>query len=413
MLSGLMLAAVLAFLLPPLLARKSGSGIGCKQLNIALYREQLSELERDLASGTLSHDLFEQSKAELEQRMLVDASAATPGQHSAARRNVVLAGGLGLAIPAIAVGLYLKLGSPAVMDTPAPVAPPVMEAQHAGQMEDMVGRLAERLKNTPDDAKGWTLLGRSYVEMQQYPEAVTAFQHAALLIKNDAALLADYADALAVAQGNSLQGEPEKLIQQALSVDPDNNKALALAGTVAFNRRDYKAAAQHWEKRLALLPAGSESAQEIAASIAEAKALSGDKSAVTQLPPAKIELDRIQAAASAGGMVSGNVFVAPALAARLKPDDTLFVFARAANGPKMPLAIINAKASSLPMKFTLSDDMAMTPTMKLSSFERVQIVARISKSGGAAPQSGDFEGISAPITVGTSGLRVVIDRALP
>ena len=411
--SGLMLAVVLAFLLPPLLARKAGSGIGRKQMNIALYREQLDDLERDLASGTLSQDLFEQSKAELEQRMLEDAAAAATGQHGAARRNFALAGGLGVVIPAIAVALYLKLGSPTVLDAPGSVAQPVMEAQHAGQMEVMVGRLAERLKKAPGDAEGWALLGRSYVEMRQYPEAVTAFQHAALLIKNDAVLLADYADALAMVQGHSLQGEPEKLIQQALSIDPNNDKALALAGTVAFDRKDYKAAARHWEKRLALLPAGSESAQEISANIAEAKALSGDKAAVAQLPPPAKELDQIQAAAPTGGVVSGNVFITPSLEARLKPNDTLFVFARAANGPKMPLAIINAKAGALPMKFTLSDDMAMTPTMKLSGFEKVQIVARISKSGGAAPQSGDFEGVSAPTLVGTSDLRVVIDHALP
>ena len=425
--AGVMMVAVLGFLVPPFLSKRATGGVERKQMNVALYREQLKELDQDLQSGTLSPDQYDQTKSELEQRMLEDAAAPKSSGEVKARPGYMVAGVLTLLLPGIAIGLYLKLGSPNVLEgATAPSVQPDTETRQASPMElslvKFVGRLTDRVKQAPDDGESWALLSRSYVSLRQYPEAVKAFQRATQLVKNDATLLADYADALAMAQGRRLEGKPEELIQQALTVDPNNDKALYLAGTAAFNRKDYKNAIKYWEKLHTLLPPGSDSTREIMLAILEAKSLSGDKSAAIQLQSAARGLDQIQpvkissdepAAPGAAGSVSGVVMISPAMKARLSPDFKLFVFARAVNGPKMPLAIINKTASALPLKFSLSDAMAMMPNMKLSNFEQVQIVARVSKSGSAAPQSGDLEGLSEPVKVGSEDLHVTIDHEVP
>ena len=426
--AGVMVAVVLAFLVPPFLSKRTGGGIERKQMNVELYREQLTELDQDLQSATLSPDQYDQTKSELEQRMLEDAAAPKSFPQVKARPGYLVAGMLALLVPGVAIGLYLKLGSPQAFNgTIALQAPPSMENVPPDQMDMTIGkfvaRLTDRLKQTPDDGESWALLSRSYVALRKYPEAVDAFQHATKIMKSDASLWADYADALAMAQGRRLEGKPEELIQHALVVDPNNGKALYLAGTVAFNRKDFQTAIKHWEKLRALLPPASDSAKEISMALLEAKALSGDKAALAQMrAAARGGLDQIQpvsapsdkpAVAGASGTVSGVVSISSEMKAKLSPDAKLFVYARAVNGPKMPLAILNKTASELPLKFSLNDAMAMMPNMKISNFEQVQIVARVSKSGSAAPQSGDLEGLSKPVKVGSEDLQVEIDHVIP
>jgi cytochrome c-type biogenesis protein CcmH len=211
-----------------------------------------------------------------------------------------------------------------------------------------------------------------------------------------------------MAQGRRLQGEPERLIAQALKIDPRNVKALALAGTVAFENKDFKGAIAHWQKILEIVPPDSDMADSIRDSIADAEKLGGGPpklaagAAKTKPAPPRA------AAPASGGVVSGTVQLAPALAARVAPGDTVFVFARAAEGPRMPLAVTRKLVRELPAAFTLDDSMAMGAGMKISDFPRVVVGARISKSGTPAAQPGDFEGLSAPISVGATGIVVVI-----
>lgn len=323
---------------------------------------------------------------------------------------------------ALAIGFYIKLG-PSKDAAVKPASNAQVKQMQAGQADQkkaaigtLVERLAERLKNSPDDGNSWMLLARSYVALGQYPDAVSAFEKAAKLVKNDSTLLADYADAMAVAQGRRLAGKPEELIQQALRINPSDNKALYLAGTAAFNRKDYKNAIQHWEKLHSVLPANSTSAKDISLGITEAKAFSGDKQAIAQLKThaqSGTPLSGKSSETSSAGTVSGVISISPALKSKVKPDSILFIFARAADGPKIPLAVIDMPASGLPMEFTLNDAMAIMPSMKLSRFERVQIVARVSHSGSAAPQTGDLEGQTEPVSVGSKNLRVLIDHTIP
>jgi len=390
-----LVAAALAFVLPPLLGRRRRApGAAAGATNVAVYRDQLRELEADLAAGTLAHDQYDDARREIEARLLDDARdpGSGPGAARPGRTAAILAG---IAIPLASILLYLAVGTPGAL---APQADG--HGISRSQIEGMVERLAARMKENPNDAIGWAMLGRSYSVLDRFPEAAVAYANAVKYSPPDAQLLADYADALAMAQGRRLQGEPERLIAQALKIDPRNVKALALAGTVAFENKDFRGAIAHWRRILEVVPPDSDMADSIRDSIADAEKLAGG--AVKPQPaPAR-------ATASAPGAVSGTVQLAPALAARVTPGDSVFIFARAADGPRVPLAVLRKQVRELPAAFTLDDSMAMAAGMKLSDHPRVVVGARISKSGNAVPQPGDFEGLSAPVNTGAKGVVVVI-----
>ena len=394
---GLLAAGALAFVVPPLLRRGTGAGVSRDAINVAVYRDQLRELEADLRAGTLAQDQYDKAHREIEARLLQDVSGA--GAVAAKPHSRAAAVTLGIAIPACALAVYLVVGNPRAL------AP---EGDGTGahglteqQVVALVDRLAARLRDNPEDGEGWVMLGRSYLVLERFKEAAEAYANATARLPKDAQLLADYADALGMAQGRNLQGGPEKIIARALAIDPDNVKALALAGTAAFNRKDYARAVQHWERMLTVVPADSEVAQAVRGSIAEARSLGGGAPAGKPAP-------------SAGGSarVSGVVKLAPELAGKVAHTDTVFIFARAAEGPRMPLAILRKQVRDLPVEFALDDSMAMTPATKLSDHPRVVVGARISKSANANPQPGDLQGLSAPVKVGTERVNVVIDTEL-
>ena len=266
----------------------------------------------------------------------------------------------------------------------------------------MIERLAVRLADSPDDANGWRMLARSYSVVGRFAEASNAYARAVELTPNDAQLLADYADVLGAVQGHKLDGKPEKLVARALEIDPDNAKALALAGTIAFDRKDYRLAVSHWERIVRTAPAESDFARSIRGSIAEAQALAN------QAAPAPTRSASISAASPTHGL-SGVVRLAPHLTGKVTPADTVFVYARAAEGPRVPLAVMRASARELPLDFKLDDAMAMDPSLKLSAFEKIVVSARISKSGNAQPQPGDLYGRTDPISNSASAVTVLID----
>jgi cytochrome c-type biogenesis protein CcmH len=280
------------------------------------------------------------------------------------------------------------------------------------QIAAMVDRLAERLQQNPNDGGGWLMLARSYAVLGRFPESVAAYGRAIPLLPPDAQTLADFADTMAMAQNRSLQGEPEKVVRQALQVDPNNIKALALAGTIFYDRQDYAAAVGEWRKIIALVPPDSSVAAGIGNSIRDAENRMGIVPApiavAPSMPAAPVAAPAPAVVPAADARVSGTVELAPALAKEVAPGDALFVFARAVNGPKMPLAMMRATASALPLKFSLDDSQSMAPGVKLSQHKEVIIGARVSKSGDAIARSGDLEGFSATVALGASGVRVLI-----
>jgi cytochrome c-type biogenesis protein CcmH len=419
-----MLVAALVWVLFPLLRGPRSTGVQREASNVAILRDQLAELDNDVAAGTVSREQYDQARRELERRVLDESKtpageAAARGPSSAGAWTAAILGG---ALPIAAALLYFSLGShQAFTPQGAATEASAVEGQHDMSPEKiaaMAASLATKLEQEPNNAQGWSVLAHTYYSLKRFPDAVKAYEHAVKLVPDDANLLADYADALGAIH-NSLEGKPAELIQQALKIDPTQWKALALAGTIAFDHKDYKQAVAYWEQLKATLPPESDLAKSIDGSLAEARQLGGIKTA-SAAPPAVVAAAAAPSSATPsasggvpGATVSGTVSLSAAIARDAAPDDTVFVVAHAAQGPRMPLAIIRKQVKDLPLKFTLDDSLAMSPQMKLSNFADVVVVARVSKSGNAMPQSGDLEGSSPPVKLGAAGLAVVIDKAVP
>ncbi len=388
-------AAALAYVLRPLFRGSTGQGVKTSDANVAIYKDQLRELDAELAAGTLTPADHSRARLELEARLLEDVPAVEVERAVAGGRRAALA--VGIAVPLVAVAVYFVAGTPGAL-TPRPheVEPT------AAQIDAMVARLAAKLRENPDDVEGLKLLGRSYMVLGRFAEAVAAYAKAAEKAPRDAQLLADFADALAMTRGEKLAGEPEQLVLRALQVEPTNLKALALAGTAAYERQDYARAAELWGRMLPLVPADSDDARMIAGNVEEAKKLAAIGPQVKAAEP--------KAKSHPG--VRGTVSLAPDLRKQVKADDLVFVFARAAEGPPMPLAVLRAKAGDLPLTFALDDSMAMAQGLQVSAFPKIVITARVSKSGNAKPAPGDLQGASAPVKNDASGVKVLIDSVV-
>lgn len=265
--ASILVAVTLLLLLPPLLRKRApGTEASRTAINAGIYRDQLAELDRDFAAGSLNQADFEEGRRELQRRLLEDAAGegATAVHGLPARKSAIF---IGLLLPIAAALLYFALGNiPAL--TPESAQPPKITAQ---QIEEMVAKLAARMEQNPDDPKGWVMLARSYKAMGRYEESTRAFGKAEKLVNEDPNLLAEYAEALALSTGGSLRGRPSELIARALKLDPDFPDALVLAGTAAYEREDYTTAAAYWERLLKLLPPDSEDAQSLAESIKKAR----------------------------------------------------------------------------------------------------------------------------------------------
>ena len=387
-------AGALAYVLRPLISRRESSRVNRNDANVAIYKDQLRELDAELAAGTLTPQDHSRARLELEQRLLEDVPAVEVERATAGGRRAALV--VGIAVPVLAAAVYFMTGAPGALSPRPHEVEPTAE-----QINGMVARLAAKLRENPDDIDGWKLLGRSYMVMGRFPEAVAAYAKAAEKAPRDAQLLADFADALAMTRSEKLAGEPEQLVLRALQVDPNNLKALALAGTAAYERQDFARAAELWGRMLPLVPADSEDARMISGNVEEAKKLAGIGGG---------EKPVVSAKAHPG--VHGTVTLSAEMKKQAKADDMVFIFARAAEGPPMPLAVMRAKVGDLPVRFALDDSMAMAQGLKVSAFPKIVITARVSKSGSAKPAPGDLQGASAPVANDATGVNVVIDSAV-
>ena len=372
---------------------------------IAASRALLVALADAHAKGALDDAAYEAARREAE-RSLSDAVMAGPtplGKQPRASWRLVAS--VVVVVLVIAIGGYAFTGSPSLAGLGAPPPQPVATDDReigVAQIAGMVDKLAARLKEQPDDAEGWTMLARSYTVLTRYRDALPAYRHAIALQPNNAGLLADYADALAAANDGKSTAESTALIDRALAIDPQHPKALALAGTIAFDRGDFKAAAAQWQKIADALPPGSAFHQQVVANIDEAKRRGG----LVPSTPAPVT-------ASAGReALTGTVTLDPSLADKVSPADTVFVLARPESG-RMPLAVFRATVKDLPLRFRLDDSMAMTPTMKISDMKQVIVATRISKSGNAITQPGDLSGESALVAPGTANLAIVVSKVVP
>lgn len=406
--AALLVVTALAFVLPPLLRKEQEIGEHLKrdELNLAVLRDQLRELDADLEAGVIEPLAYESARHELERRVAEEVKPEAVVQGTSGGRWTAIA--VGVLVPVLAIGVYAAVGSPAGLDPTQQVA--TEENSHEitpEQIEGMVSALAQRLQNEPDNVEGWSMLARSYNALGRFQQAADAYAKLAKLMPNDPDLYADYADTLAMAQNRSLQGEPEKLVERALAINPQHVKALALHASAAFERKDYASAAQRWQKILPLVPPDSDIARSISGNIAEAQSLSGQApvAQAQQAPKAAA-----QPAAAGGKQVTGTVDIDPALRAQAADTDTVFIFARAAQGPRFPLAVLRKQVKDLPVEFVLDDSMSMTPEATLSSVPMVVVGARVSKTGSATPAAGDLEGVTEPVAPGATNLKIRINK---
>ena len=428
----LMLGVALAFLLPPLIrTKKNQQGVLREEITVSIYQGQFSELANDLKNGTINQDQYAQAKQDLERNLLSDVGPndlAAVGLPVRSGKPWIAAAVVGILVPAMALGMYAKIGGGphALSGNPGmPIegdvasaeggpAPVVKAEQHKETIDGMLRQLEEKLAENPDDGESWYMLARSYQFLKRYPEASDAFEKAVKLGGDQSAdVLAGYADAVAMAADKKLTDKSIQLLEQALQVDANHVKALWLMGTAKYQNKDLRGALEYWERLFAVLPEGSEEAKQIAANVDELKTTLGVPAGNSSASkPNSMGSAKASASAPAGGggpVVRGQVNLGGAVAAKADPNDTVFVFARAAKGPKMPLAIVRKQVKDLPFEFALDDSLAMNPAMKISAFDRVIVGARISKAGNALPQPGDLEGFSSEVEVGsTAAVNVTI-----
>jgi len=415
----LLVVAALLFLLPPLIRGRSGTlSIARNDVNILLFKDQLKELETDLNNGIITQDQFQQAHADLERSLLQDVTGETD-QQSESQSNIgkVSAVFISILIPVVAVGIYSQLGSGKQGFDPSSASPEMSTKGHQGTLEEQVRKLQDHLQANPDDIQGWVMLALSYYYLKQYQAASDAFARTVSMTgEQDANLLSDYADALAMSSGRSMAGKPYDLVKKALSIDSNNQKALWLAASATLESKEYETSLGYWQKLRSQFPDGSENYVMMTRNIAEVKQLMGKpidaELAIVQKAQAQQDTASASQQGSAGagnGKITGTVVLDGKFKDKASPSDTLFVYARATNGPRMPLAIIKTTVSDLPLNFTLDDSMAMNPQMKLSNFQDVIISARISKSGNAMPQNGDLIGSTNVVKVGTEGVLIKIN----
>lgn len=402
----LLVAATLALLVVPLLRRTVAvDGPADDSAVTAVFRDHKRQIDADAAAGTITPEERETALAELARRLGHElAQSAQPEEAKAGERSRWLAALVLVAcVPVVSGVLYFTLGNPAAL-TPMAAAPPGDGVAGDPQIVAMVEQLATRLKANPEDGEGWAMLGRSYRVMGNYEAAEKAYAEAAKRLPPNAAIYADWAEAIALGQGRSLVGRPTELLNRALAVDPDSPKALALAGAAAMERNDGATAVKMWTRLRGLLPPDSPQLAEVDRALARAGAAPAGAPAPAP-PPA--------AAAASGPSVAGRVTLDPKLAKGVAPGDTVFILARDPDGSRMPLAVMKIAASELPKSFVLTDAMAMSPALTISKAAKVVVEARISKSGDAKANPGDLSGTSATVAPGARDVAITIDRVVP
>lgn len=402
----LALVLVLALLFRPFWWKKSDAGVSRRQFNTAVYRDQAARLEKDRAESLIGESDYVQARAELQRRVIDDTRDGDDAADVRAPRKTMFA--LGLLLPVAASALYLLLGSPATLDS-------VNGPQRAATPQDMdrlVANLAMKLEKDPDNLQGWAMLARSYKMLGRNAEAERAFERAGSFLDTDAQLLAIYADLVATNANGNFSGKPIQLIQKALKVDPQNAMALWLAGTAAFRANQFDAALSLWERLVPQVEPDSDDSRMLNKAIEAAYAAAG-KPAPKDVAAAPTGTGvAAKASGTAEASVSGWVELDAALKSKAAAGDTVMVIARVP-GVRMPVAVLRARATDLPLQFTLDDTLAMGPQARISGASVVEVEARISKSGMAQAEPGDLISAVQTVKVGANGIRLQVNTVRP
>jgi len=407
-------AIAIAFVLPSLLRKKGvATKAARRDVNIAVYRDQMKEMNADLANGLLSEQQFQAGKLELETRLAEDVLSkedAAVAPVVSRRLGFTLAG----VLPVAAFGLYFWLGSPVALTAMADAQGNPAMSSEPGERDimKMIQQIEDRAKANPNDGEAWEMLANAYALVERWPESLQAYETAFKLLSAKPSVMSGYAEALAITRNRMLQGRPMELVMMALKANPDDKKGLELAGINAYQKEDFVQAVHYLTRLHGLLSPESPYAQDILSTLKEAENLA--QAAMGGLDNPANTPRAAEGKISAGQRVSidGSIDISPALKARLGSKDTIFLFARPGeSGP--PSAAMRGTVDTFPFEFSLDDNMAMSPGNVLSQHKEVVLVARISPSGNPMAQPGDFEGRVSGVKVGAKGIKLVIDRVLP
>ena len=376
--AGLLLLTALAFLLIPVLRiRKLQAEEDRTALNVTLYQERLQELENQLQAGVLDEAQMEAGRAEAARELLDDTEGVQ-------RRSSVLGGKIplvsALLVPVLGVALYLHWG--AVDEV---VQTRQLAAAQPQSIEEMTARLEQTVQQQPESAEAWYFLGRTYMAQERAGDAAKAFERAVEIAGHAPELLGQWAQALYFAEGKQWSEQMQTLTDEALKADPEEVTSLGLLGIAAYESQRYADAVSYWERLVAVLPEQDPSRAAIAGGIERARQQmgEGEQPSTAAEPGAKVHALEV------------SVSLSPEVQQNVQPDDAVFVFARALSGPPMPLAVKRLKVSDLPVQISLSDVDAMMPELKISRFDQVQLVARVSRAGNAT--QGEWTGQTGPV----------------
>jgi cytochrome c-type biogenesis protein CcmH len=394
------------------------------EANAAVYRDQMAELDREFVMGNLSYEELKAARDELSQRLLADvavldtAAQQQPARPSSAvvwRKPWLSIALLVFVVPVASLLMYSVLGEPAALDPRALVQGADNSAEVTPEkLTEMATALTRRLQDEPNSMEGWVMLGRVQRARGHFEEAAEAYAKALMLSRDDN-LSIERAEVLAQKNGGSFAGEPWLIIQRVLTADPHHLNALFLAGSASFAELNFNTALRYWERAREVVPADSPDAPELDRAIAEARnkmglpaipprAASATADAASSSPAAKVAL--------ASSSISGRVTLVKELQGLVAPTDTVFVYATPVTGSRMPIAILRTTADKLPLDFVLDDSMAMSPSAKLTGMEEVTVRVRISKSGQATAQAGDYGVSLTPVKPGSKGLNLMVRDTL-
>ncbi len=379
--------AGLAFVVYPLLSsRKNDEVLSRAEANRALYHSKVEELQFDLEKGLLDQEEYDDSVADLQRALLTDVGTGEK-QELRSGKNFGLTATVIVLLPVAAISLYLQFST---ADKETQVTP--QQAQQAAQVESLeasISNLEQRLLDEPENLEGWRMLGQSYFVLQKFQKAIGAYSKASELAEHkDPTLMVLMAEASAFANGENFGEYELTLLDSALKIDPTHERALWYAGYGAYKNSNFTDAAKHWEALLELVPADRTDVKStLLKYLNDARQKSGQEmiAAAESTTPSSNDKDK-----SDKRLITVSVGLSEQLKEKVNPADTLFVYARAAEGPKMPLSLSRLTVADLPVTVTLTEDMAMIQNMTMGSFDQVHAVARISKSGQAITQPGDF-----------------------
>lgn len=410
--TGIMMVVGVVLVLPAIFKRNNKIKMSHKDLNVSIYQQRIDELEKEKNNGVLDTAQYDQARLELDRSLLNDLSGTDKegkinnlsGKGKWATVLSVL-----LLVPVLSAPLYFHLGKPELLASQKDKNPANMDQD---SMLTAINSLVIQLKNEPDNVDGWKLLGRSYYSLNRIDDAMRAYEKAMKLTgQQDAGLLVDYAEILMNTNEGNPGGFPEQLINKALSISPNHEKALWLSGIVRHYYRDYDGTLKFWGKLLSMQSKGS--SQEAFLNENIQKVLAAKESAITEQSTSQTT-DTVGQAGSSDSSITVTVNLDSKFRDKAKGNEIVFIYAKAIPGPPMPLAVVRKKVSELPVTVTLDDSMAMVPMAKISKFEDIEVSAHISKTGQANKQSGDLFGNSGSLTVSsTQKTEITINQAVP